>query len=152
MNKIEKGRKQLIGISIGILVLSVLFVALGIVLIVLGAKNLAIEGNLGGKIVQLVFGVLVTLIGMAGTAFGVIFLCTGSAIKATNGNLAMDNSLAKGTANMAKCAYCGNELNGTEKFCGKCGHTLVAGKTCENCGAINDRDSKVCIMKTKFQR
>ena len=144
MNKIEKGRKQLIGISIGIIVLSVIFVAVGVLLIVLGAKNIASATSIAGKIMQIVFGVLITLIGMAGVAFGVIFLCTGSAIKATDGNIAVDNSLAKGSANMTKCDYCGSEIKGSEKFCGNCGHTLLAGKTCENCGATNDKDAKVC--------
>lgn len=143
MNRIEKGKKWLVGISITIIVLSLVFQGVGIMLTVFGGKGLATASVKAGAIVELVIGIIMILLGLVGVGFGIAFTWTGAALKATNGSVAEDN-LGKGTVNMKKCPYCGTEIAGEETFCANCGNSLAETKTCPSCGTKVSREAKAC--------
>ena len=146
MNRIERNKKALIGLSIGIIVLGVIFQAVGIMLTVFGGRGLAQTGAKAGAIVELVFGIIMILLGPVGVCFGIVTTWTGSALKATQGSIAEDN-LGKGTVNMRKCQICGEEISGDDSFCPVCGNSLAGKKTCPNCGAevgVHDRNCTKC--------
>lgn len=143
MNKIQKSKGALIGISIGGMVLGLALVVAGIILAIFGGKGLAGD-NITGGILKLVFGILMIPLGGTLIVFGFIFTFTGASLKATNGSVAEGN-LAKGTVNMNKCHICGHEISEGTDFCANCGHDLRAIKTCPNCGGQNSRDAKHCV-------
>ena len=142
MNKIEKGKKALIGLSIGIIILSLVFQGVGIMLTVFGGRGLS-SSSKAVAIVELVFGIIMIIIGLFGVMFGITFTWTGGALKALHGSVAEDN-LGKGTVNMKKCAICGTEISGDEKFCPKCGKSIDGKNVCPNCGATNQADARNC--------
>ena len=140
MNKIEKQKGQLKAISIIIMVISVIIMGVGILMIVSGSTT---NSGLGMKFTLILFGILFALIGLAGIAFGLVFLITGKSLTATRGSVAEDN-LGKGTINMTKCSNCGSEIVPGNNFCGKCGNNLAQTKICSSCGATINVDEKVC--------
>ena len=143
MNRIERNKKVLVGLSIGIIVLGLIFQGVGIMLTVFGGRGLAQTGAKAGAIIELVFGIIMILLGLVGVCFGIVTTWTGSALKATQGSIAEDN-LGKGTVNMNKCQICGTEISGDETFCPNCGNSLTGKKTCPNCGAELDIHAKNC--------
>lgn len=143
MNKIEKNKKTLVGISIGIIVFGIIAFIGGIILTVFGGKGLGSDGSKVGAVLELVFGIILILAGIAGTLFGIMFAWTGSSLKATQGSIAEDN-LAKGTVNMKKCAICGSEITGEEVFCSQCGNRTDGKITCKECENLNEAGSKCC--------
>ena len=118
MNIIEKRRSQLRLIGIIILVLGLTLAITGIVLLC----NAGIGSQLNG--IKLMFGIVLILFGLTGLVAGVFFIVMSSSIKATQGSIAEDNSLAKGTANMHKCENCGAEVEAGVKICAKCEENL----------------------------
>lgn len=143
MNKIEKNKKTLVGLSIGITVIGVIALIVGIILAVFGGKGLGGTGSKVGSIIELIFGIILILGGIVGAIVGVIFAWTGSSLKATQGSIAEEN-LAKGTVNMKKCVICGSEISGDEQFCSQCGNRTDGKITCKNCGNLNNAGSKCC--------
>lgn len=143
MNKIEKNKKTLRMLSIGFIIFGIISLIVGIVLTVLGGKGLGGSGSKTGAVIELIFGIILIVGGIAGALFGVIFVWTGSALKATQGSIAEDN-LAKGTVNMKKCVICGNEISGNEEFCPQCGNRTDGKITCKECGNLNEAGSKCC--------
>lgn len=139
MNKIEKNKKILIGISIGMIVLGVLMLAGGIVLTVFGCKDITKSSG----IIKLVFGILLILLSLGVEFYSIPMLITGGALRATQGSIAEGN-LAKGTVNMRKCQICGSEIAENEPFCPNCGKSTSQEKTCSNCGAKMGADQKFC--------
>lgn len=143
MNKIERNKKILIGVSIGVIVLSLIFIAVGIMLIVFGGNGLASTDSRAGAVLKLVFGILMLLLGLVGSGFGIMFAWTGGYLKATHGSIAEDN-LGKGTVGMKKCQVCGTEFAGNETFCSSCGARADGTKTCPACGETNLREARNC--------
>ena len=141
MNKLIKGKKSLITISIVLMLLSLLLVGGSVGLIVYGA-NVVSEKVLTG-IILIVVGSLLAILFLGGIIFSFVLYFTGRSLVALNGSVAEEN-LAKGTVNMIKCGNCGAEVEKNDKFCPKCGTTTEQTKTCEKCGTVNKVDSKVC--------
>jgi len=143
MNRIEKGKKQLIWLSVLVLVLSVGIITGGVFLIVSGATDIYGGGTTAISIVlKIVGGTVLFCGGGVGLALGIMMLWTGGVLKATQGSIAEDN-LGIGTVNMMKCSKCGCEAKAGETFCGSCGNPLSKTKKCE-CGTENTADKKFC--------
>lgn len=141
MNKLIKGKKSLIAVSIAIMILSVLLAGGAIALIVHGANMIAT--NVATGVVLIIVGALATILFLGGAVFGAVVFFTGRAIVATSGSIAEDQSL-KGTVNMIKCSNCGSPVEKDEKFCGKCGYELTEFKKCEKCETLNKKSASVC--------
>ena len=141
MNKIERQKSQLIAISTIIIVVSAIIMLIGVAMLISGAVSTTLTA--GGKVRSIAFGAVFTLIGMAGIAFGIVYLVTGRSLKATKGSIAEDN-LGHGTVNMIKCSKCGNKVNPEDKYCGHCGATLESNVKCPKCGATNMSGNKNC--------
>jgi hypothetical protein len=45
-----------------------------------------------------------------------------------------------------KCSHCQAELPDNSKFCGVCGHSLIAECKCPQCGHVNPVDFKFCLQ------
>ena len=116
-NIIEKRKGQLQFIGAIVLAVGVILAVTGIILFVTSKS-----GN-DFNFVKLAFGIILTILGIAGIVCGVVFSWTGSAVKATNGSIAEDN-LGKGTVNMNKCENCGAEVEKGIKICKKCEENL----------------------------
>ena len=118
MNKIEKQKAWLIGLSIAMIVLAVAGLVFGIILLVSGIG--AISSTAG--IIKLVFGIILVLAGMLLLPLGIKWAWVGLALSATKGSIKQGN-IAKegGTVNMVKCDKCGTELKDGEKVCSNCG-------------------------------
>ena len=142
MNVIEKGKKQLIWLSVIIIIVSLAFFAGGVVLIVSGAMDIAEAASVVGIVLKMVFGVVLILLGCIGLGAGIIMIWTGGAIKAKYGSI-MEGNLGFGTVNMQKCPKCGSQIKGDEKFCGICGYNFEKSK-CPNCGEEVEKDKKYC--------
>ena len=142
MNLLEKRKKQLIALSVIVLVLSFLAFAGAVVLIIFGAINLAKASYVAGAI-ELVFGVILFFLSNAGLIFGITFTWTGSSLKALHGSIQEDN-LAIGTVNMKKCRNCGTELEGDEKVCPNCGKSVLETVVCPECKTENSAKNKKC--------
>ena len=140
MNKIERQKSQLIAISTIIIIVSAIVMLVGIAMVVLGAIG---ESSIGHKVRMVLFGSVFTLIGMAGIAFGIVYLVTGRSLSATKGSIA-DGNLGHGTVNMTKCAKCGNKINPEDKFCGHCGASIENKLVCPECGATNMSGNTNC--------
>lgn len=117
MNIIEKRKGQLKFVGILVLALSVILAVTGVVLILTSGIGEDLS------VVKLVFGIILTVLGVAGLAVGIIFSCVAGAVKATHGSIAEDN-LGKGTVNMNKCENCGAEVEVGKKICAKCEENL----------------------------
>ena len=143
MNIIQKGKKQLIIISVILLILALGFFAGGVVLIVSGAMDIAAAMEAFRIVLKLVFGVVLILIGIIGTILGIIMLWTGGTIKAKFGNIAEINTL-NGTVNMKKCPKCGSAIVENDDFCGVCGNHLGQNVVCPKCKKETDAAKKHC--------
>ena len=115
MNTIEKRKKQLAGLGIagGII---------GILSIVGGAVMLALNTD---KILFLIGGILLLILGLAGIVLGVFLYLMSRAVVATHGSIAEEN-LGKGTVNMHKCTNCGAEIPAERTICKNCEENLKA--------------------------
>ena len=143
MNIIQKGKRQLIILSVIILILALGFFAGGVVLIVSGAMDIAAAQEAFKIVLKLVFGVVMVLIGIVGLILGIVMVWTGGAIKAKFGNIAELNTL-NGTVNMKKCPTCGAAIMENDDFCGVCGKRLEQIVVCPNCKKETDSSKKHC--------
>lgn len=137
MNRIQKGKAGLVALGIISLVLSIVFLILGIVMVVGSVSN--IESL---NVIKLVFGIIFIILFIPLLLVGIYFTWVGLALKATKGSIAEDN-LGKGTVNMQLCNNCGSELNG-DKYCPNCGKDVTGKLKCEKCGAENNDDNSHC--------
>lgn len=141
MNKLVKGKKTLVGISIALIGLCLLLVAGSIGLIVWGASIVKSSVALG--VVLIIVGVLLSIMFLGGVVYSFIFYFTGKSLVALTGSVAEDN-LGIGTVNMNKCNNCGTKIENNEKFCAKCDSSLEDAKKCEKCGVLNKLDANNC--------
>ena len=117
MNIIEKRKNQLGFISAIIIAISVILGVVGIILIVNAVGTDLIVS-------KLVWGIVLAVLGLIGLGFGIFFSIINSSLKATQGNIAEDNSIAKKTVNMNKCQNCGAEVEAGKTICAKCEENL----------------------------
>lgn len=143
MNIIQKGKRQLIILSVVVLILALGFLAGGIVLIVSGSFDISNSASIAIIIVKFLFGVIFTIIGLLGLCLGVVMVWTGGTIKAKFGNIA-EMSKLNGTVNMKKCKKCGAAVSEHDDFCGICGFHLNELIKCPNCGKETDTNKKHC--------
>lgn len=144
LNKLQKGKRFLIGIGIGIILLSLALFAVSIYLLVSGSLGVSVEAN-ASNIIKIVAGAILILLSIPGIVAGIYFTWLGSAMKALNGNIAEEN-LAMGTVNMKKCENCGSEINDEDKNCGNCGKSVAKTKPCPKCGAENGSRKRKCTQ------
>lgn len=140
-NRIQKHRGLLKGISAALIILGLGVLALSIFMVVNGVMNVSSGG--AGRIVEIVFGIILAIASVLGLAVGIYLAVIGRAIVATHGSIAEDN-LGKGTVNMNKCNNCGTEIQGNEQFCPNCGKSVLDKQICLSCGCTNTADAKVC--------
>lgn len=117
MNVIERRKSQLKLIGIIILVLGVVLGVAGVIMLVTSGKGVDLS------IIKLVFGILLSFIGVSGLGLGIYLLLIANALTATKGSIAEEN-LGKGTVNMHKCENCGAEVEAGQKICAKCEENL----------------------------
>ena len=141
MNRLVKGKKSLIGISIALIILSLVLVGGSVGLIIWGAKIVKDAVAIG--VVLIIVGALLSILFLGGVAYSFVFYFTGKSLVALNGSVAEDN-LGIGTININKCSNCGEKIEDNEKFCAKCGNELADAKKCEKCGVLNKKDSNNC--------
>ena len=135
LNKIQKGKRNLIFLGVLLLVLSALCIV--------GAVLCSVGGN--GRWWMYVIAAVLFVIGLLGVVISITFIWTACAMKATKGNLMEGNiPLKNGTLNTHRCVNCGANLQGDDEFCPECGKPASGKKICENCGAENKIDSRVC--------
>ena len=115
MNKIERGKRQLSGFGIALIVLAISFFVMGLGGIIVGA------GLKHGYLVLIVLGILFIILSLACVVYGIIFVWLKSALVATKGNLKEDNSIATKTLGVKKCNKCGRELKKEDTVCENCG-------------------------------
>ena len=122
MNKIERGKRQLNGFGIALIILSISFFLMGIAGIIAGAvlKH--------GYLVLIILGVLFVVLSLACVVYGIIFVWLNSALVATKGNLKEDNSIATKTLGIKKCNKCGREIKNESNICENCGKEYVEEK------------------------
>ena len=143
MNIIQKGKRQLIWLSVILLILAVGFFAGGVVLVVSGAMDIAAAGDVFKIVIKFVFGVVLIILGLLGITLGIVMIWTGGAIKAKFGNIAELNTL-NGTVNMKKCPKCGAAIAKDDDFCGVCGKHLEEKIKCPNCKKQTEASKKHC--------
>lgn len=137
LNKIQKGKKNLIILGIILTILTVLCIVGAVLCIVNGAVN--------SKWWLLVIGALLFIIGLIGIFVCVTFLWTAFSLKATKGNLKEGNiPLENGTINAKRCQNCGEDIKDDDEFCPKCGKPTSGKKICANCKAENNATARVC--------
>lgn len=122
MNKIERGKRQLSGFGIALIILSISFFLMGIAGIIAGAVLKS------GYLVLIVLGVLFVVLSLACVVYGIIFVWLKTALVATKGNLKEDNSIATKTLGVKKCSKCGRELKKEDTVCENCGKEYVEEK------------------------
>ena len=122
MNKIERGKRQLNGFGIALIILSISFFLMGIAGIIAGAvlKH--------GYLVLIILGVLFVVLSLACVVYGIIFVWLNSALVATKGNLKEDNSIATKTLGVKKCNKCGREIKNESNICENCGKEYIEEK------------------------
>ncbi len=101
------GKKDLNILSIIILVLSLAVMAVGIILIVVGAKN---TGKIA-TIIEIIFGSLLSIAGLIGLIASVIMLIISNSMKVDKGSVKEGNIANIGTVNAKMCDICGTELD-----------------------------------------
>ena len=116
-NIIEKRKSQLNFIGVIIIAVAVILAVAGVVLIF----NSGIGKDL--CVLKLVFGVILSALGVLGFIFGVYISWIAKAVQATKGSIAEDN-LGHGTVNMNKCSNCGAEVEAGKTICDKCEENL----------------------------
>lgn len=135
LNKIQKGKRNLIIFGVVILVLTVLCIV-GAVLCTLNSE---------ARWWMIVISAVLYVLGIFGILIGITFVWTGAAMKATLGNLKEGNiPLENGTLNTNRCKNCGANLKENDEFCPECGKPASNQKECVNCGAKNDLEARVC--------
>jgi len=142
MNRIELGKKQLIWLSIIIMVVGAGIIVGGIFLVISGANGIDALEAVASIVLKILGGAFLICGGLIILSIGIVMVWTGGVLKATKGSIAEDN-LGKGTVNMLKCPKCGCEIKAGETFCGSCGDALSKTKKCE-CGTENDANKKYC--------
>lgn len=122
MNKIERGKRQLSGFGIALIILSISFFLMGVAGIIAGAvlKH--------GYLVLIILGVLFVVLSLACIVYGIIFVWLKSALVATKGNLKEDNSIATKTLGVKKCNKCGREIKNESNVCENCGKEYIEEK------------------------
>lgn len=119
MNSVKKQKTALTIITIIMIVAAIGLLVGGIVLLISGATGLSDKNN-GGAIAKLVFGIIMAIISIPLGIAGFRFFFVSMAVKATNGTIAQDNSLA---------------MKKNNKVCPKCGATNTPNvDTCQSCG------------------
>lgn len=122
MNKIERGKRQLSGFGIALIILSISFFLMGIAGIIAGAVLKS------GYLVLIVLGVLFVVLSLACVVYGIIFVWLKTALVATKGNLKEDNSIATKTLGVKKCSKCGREIKNESNVCENCGKEYIEEK------------------------
>ena len=117
MNIIEKRKSQFTFISAISVALSVVVGVVGIILLVTCSES----GDI--SVLKLVFGVILTSLGLVGLGFGIFLSIMASSVKATKGSIS-EEIAGKGTVNMHKCSNCGSEVDEDKTICAKCEENL----------------------------
>ncbi len=143
MNKVQKGKTQLLVLVIICITIGLCLLIGGIVCTVKNISNMT-QDNIASSIFLVILGIVLALCGITSIGFSTYWLFIALSLKATKGNIADKNEVANKTVNMEKCPNCGEEVNSTDLVCGKCGHLLSDTKVCPSCGATNNSDNKVC--------
>ena len=142
MNSIEKGKHNLVSLSVIISLFSTILSALSIAMLIYGINNIKNSQVVG--IILIVVGAVFALTFLSGIAIGLIMLFTGKALVATKGSIREGNLAKNGTVNMKKCANCGIEI-GNDEFCPNCGKSQENNfKKCAKCKAKIAADAKYC--------
>ena len=137
LNKIQKGKKDLIILGVFLSILTVICIVGAILCIVGGAIN--------QRWWLYIIGALLLILGLIGICVCVTFLWTAFSLKATKGNLKEGNiPLENGTINAKRCANCGADVKDGDEFCPTCGKPTSNKKICANCNAENDATARVC--------
>lgn len=131
MNTIQKQKGWLMGLGIGLMVLSIILICCGVPLLVGGihAVSDAANSSSAGGVVMIVFGALMCILFAPGLILGIYYLWVGGYLSATKGSIKQGN-IAKegGTVNMVKCDKCGTEIKAGETVCSNCGKPVEAQK------------------------
>ncbi len=143
MNIIQKGKRQLMILSIVLLVIGLGLFGGGIALFVSGCIGISAGVEVVIIVLKMVGGALMFALGALAIVVAIIMLWTGGAVKAFSGSLAEGN-LAMGTANMIKCPKCGSQVKEGDEVCGNCGKSLKKTKVCKECGTENPSNKKYC--------
>lgn len=124
MNTIEKQKTALKTIAILALIFGVLIFIGAVAMIVGGAISLVNKNWVAGALL-LVFGVILVLVGGFLTIWGIRWVWVGSALVATKGSVAQDNSIAQNSVNSIKCPNCGATNVGSNTECSVCHTSFV---------------------------
>lgn len=143
MNRMEKGKRNLIILSLIMSALSIGLIVLSVFLIIWGARGISAGSGLGLRIIEILGGALLIVLSLSVLSVSVLFLITGKSLKATKGSIKEDN-LAKGTVNVVLCEKCGKELSPDAQFCTKCGESVSSRVTCRHCSAVCEKDGTFC--------
>lgn len=135
INKIQKSKYGLIGLGIILSIIAAACVVLAVIC--------TTAGGVDNRWWLWIIAAVLYVLALAGIILGIVFVWTGSVLKATKGSLKEDN-LAIGTANMEKCPNCGSEVKAEDTHCGNCGANLSKTKICPKCNAEIDFDKKHC--------
>lgn len=117
-NIIEKQKGWLLAIAIALIVLGALAIAGGITLIFMGT----VHSSLAIKLIEIIGGSLLILLGLGGIVYGIIMLFTGIALKATKETIKEENFAKK--PNEVICPKCGFSNKENTEVCTHCGEKL----------------------------
>ena len=117
-NIIEKQKGWLLAIAIALIVLGALAIAGGITLIFMGT----VHSSLAIKLIEIIGGSLLILLGLGGIVYGIIMLFTGIALKATKETIKEENLAKK--PNEVICPKCGFSNKENTEVCTHCGEKL----------------------------
>ena len=144
-NKVEVevkkyGRKELLIVSLILLIISLAGLAGGIILIVNGVMS----GEVAQIIWKIIVGVILVILGGSIGWVSILMLFTAKdMMKNEQGNLKDTTNSAIGTANINKCDNCGRELEEGIAFCTHCGREVNGQIKCD-CGEINNQTAEYC--------
>lgn len=119
-NRIEKGKRTLVGLGIVLSVLALALFAGGIFLFMLGAK----ADSLVTTIIMIIVGIVMICVSVVGILASIRFIWVGGSLVATKGSTSQDN-IAKGSMNVVKCPKCGCTNTIDAKECANCKEPLV---------------------------
>ena len=135
LNKIQKGKRNLIALGVFLIVLTVLCF-IGAVLCTVFSE---------ARWWMIVISCVLYALSVFGIVISVTFIWTACAMKATVGNLMEGNiPLENGTLNTHRCTNCGAIIKMEDEFCPECGKPTTNTKECANCGAKNNLEARVC--------